>query len=554
MSQETERVVKLTEMFQELIDFSDWCYENNNGNYSKERANKNKYITRKFTRSNRSGITVDGRDFFWSYNQRLAGRKLWSKGFLNYENHNLVYDRSDEDHKKIRLEIFHDKDHEKEVLNEISNGKSSPTAVQVAELVEDFWDYLEQPDDSDLVARTITKLKKSKNLILHGAPGTGKSYLAKEIAARMIGINQNQLNDSEQFQFVQFHPSYDYTDFVEGLRPVVNDDSTVGFELQDGIFKDFVGQAIKANNVGTDNFDEVWEKLVQKVEDEAFISITNISGRGQFQIEMNSTGDGLVTRSYAGQYGQGEWIKGQNRFFSKEQLYNVYQGLPGVPKGGLDNYRKAIIRYMSQKLALKKYVSKETSRPKPYIFVIDEINRGEISKILGELFYAIDPEYRGKSGAVQTQYANLHGNTEKFYVPANVYLIGTMNDIDRSVDSFDFAMRRRFRFIEITAEQTISMWQGQLADEVLPEAKQRLIALNQQIVQTEDLNPNYQIGPSYFLKLPEVGNDFAILWSDYLEPLLAEYVRGGYDEEEKLLNLKNAYELRTIEGFDGDED
>lgn len=547
MNQDTSREVQLAEVFQEFVDFSDWCYENNNGDYSKERASQNKYIRGK-SKGKGTKIIIDGLHFTWMYNKPYGGKKMWRKGYVNYKLNNLVYDRNDERHKTIRFEIFHNHEKPTKVIKELTCGNSSPTHEQVDELVKSFWDYL----DGDLVARTIDKLKRSKNIILRGAPGTGKSYLAKEVAAQMIGIDEEDLAESEQFQFVQFHPSYDYTDFVEGLRPVVSEDETVGFELQDGIFKEFVSQAIKANNAGTDNFDMSWDKLVEILEDAGFITIPNLS-RGEFQIEMNSTGTGLTTRTYPEKYGQGQWISGKSRFFSKEQLYNIYRGLPGVPKGGQDSYRKAIVQYMYLNFGLKKYDPKESSQPVPYIFVIDEINRGEISKILGELFYSIDPSYRGKDGAVQTQYANLHANAEKFYVPSNVYIIGTMNDIDRSVDSFDFAMRRRFRFIEITAEQTLSMWQGQLAEEIIAEATQRITALNQQIALTEDLNANYQIGPSYFLKLPELGNDFAALWSDYLEPLLEEYVRGSYDEEIKLQNLKNAYELVASEGSDGDE-
>lgn len=156
------------------------------------------------------------------------------------------------------------------------------------------------------------------------------------------------------------------------------------------------------------------------------------------------------------------------------------------------------------------------------------------------MFFAIDPGYRGRDGEVATQYSNLHANpTEKFYIPENVYIIGTMNDIDRSVDSFDFAMRRRFRFVEIKADERLEMLES-LEDEALKnEAIQRMTALNQAIIDVEDLNRNYQIGASYFLKLKTLS--FDELWTDYLEPLLQEYVRGMYDEEERMIQFAEAY-------------
>ena len=141
---------------------------------------------------------------------------------------------------------------------------------------------------------------------------------------------------------------------------------------------------------------------------------------------------------------------------------------------------------------------------KKYVFIIDEINRGEISKIFGELFFALDPGYRGKAGEVTTQYANLHADpNEKFFIPENVYIIGTMNDIDRSVDSFDFAMRRRFRFVELKADERLEMLANLEDEELEEEAIRRMTALNKEIAQVEDLNENYQIGPAYFLKLKD---------------------------------------------------
>jgi hypothetical protein len=187
---------------------------------------------------------------------------------------------------------------------------------------------------------------------------------------------------------------------------------------------------------------------------------------------------------------------------------------------------------------------------KKYIFIIDEINRGEISKILGELFFSIDPGYRGKEGMVATHYSNMHANPdEKFYIPENVYIIGTMNDIDRSVDTFDFAMRRRFRFVEVKAEDTQDMLESLENEELKNEAVQRMDSLNAEIVKVEDLNENYQIGASYFLKLKALG--FNELWTDYLKPLLQDYVRGLYDEPGIMKRFAKAYGYE--EPSEGDE-
>jgi 5-methylcytosine-specific restriction endonuclease McrBC GTP-binding regulatory subunit McrB len=176
---------------------------------------------------------------------------------------------------------------------------------------------------------------------------------------------------------------------------------------------------------------------------------------------------------------------------------------------------------------------------KKYIFIIDEINRGEISKIFGELFFAIDPGYRGKAGEISTQYSNLHSDPdEKFYIPENVYIIGTMNDIDRSVDSFDFAMRRRFRFVELKADERTEML-SELEEEKKADAIRRMTALNREIANVEDLNENYQIGAAYFLKLKTLSAER--LWTDYIKPLLQEYIQGMYDEEGIMKKFAMAY-------------
>lgn len=133
----------------------------------------------------------------------------------------------------------------------------------------------------------------------------------------------------------------------------------------------------------------------------------------------------------------------------------------------------------------------------------------------------------------------MHGDQDyRFYIPDNVYIIGTMNDIDRSVDSFDFAMRRRFRFINIKANDNIGML-DELEPDKKNEARARMSDLNTEISKVEGLNDHYHIGAAYFLKLKDINED--ALWKDYLEPLLEDYVQGMPNEQEKLSTLKESY-------------
>ena len=312
-----------------------------------------------------------------------------------------------------------DFDLEGSLTNDIYKIQNRKTACKI---IEELTGDIVSEYDNLLLGECIELLMQNRNLILTGAPGTGKSYLAKQIASE-IG----------KYKFVQFHPSYDYTDFVEGLRPIQDKKGDIIFERKDGVFKKFCKEALNNKN---DNF----------------------------------------------------------------------------------------------------------------VFIIDEINRGEISKIFGELFFSVDAGYRGEKGKVLTQYANLIEDGDEFkdgfYIPENVYIIGTMNDIDRSVESMDFAMRRRFAWKEIKAEdtqETILKDLGDLKDETI----KRMNNLNEVIRNKEtNLSEAYCIGAAYFKKIKDYEGNFNKLWDNHLEGLLFEYTRGMQNQATILKGLKNAYDLK----------
>ena len=178
-----------------------------------------------------------------------------------------------------------------------------------------------------------------------------------------------------------------------------------------------------------------------------------------------------------------------------------------------------------------------------------------MAKIFGELFYCVDPGYRGKEGKINTQYQNLIKENNIFYsgffIPENVYIIGTMNDIDRSVESIDFAFRRRFTWAEVKAEDTQYMLDIELDKYLAEKAKRRMDNLNAAIWDEkenkgiEGLNEAYHIGASYFLKLKNYDGSqekrFESLWEYHIKGILQEYLRGSGNEA-KITELKAAYD------------
>ncbi|MBT0821764.1 McrB family protein [Campylobacter lari] len=324
------------------------------------------------------------------------------------------------------------------------NDKNQSVYYKLYEVAYSFANLCGKADikSSDLKG-FLELLRTHKNIIFHGIPGTGKTYT-------MVNNIKNLISNEEQMLITQFHPSFSYEDFIEGIKPAGIENGQLKLELKNGIFREFCDKAKKEE-----------KGFLEKLE------------KGNFNEALSDHG---------------------------------------------------------------------------YFFIADEINRAELSRVFGELLYAL--EYRGEKGKIKTQYASMRDD-EDFYVPENMFLLGTMNDLDKSIDSFDLALRRRFIWQEMTCDYDVI--KNEIYASNNEEYAQACKKLNDKI--SKDIGEKYQLGHSYFLKIEfkndEIkDSDMKKLFSNRFEALLKEYLRSEYNEKEIQTHLDNLKKLFVIEKND----
>ena len=377
------------------------------------------------------------------------------------------------------------------------------------------FETIESNMTNQAIKPTIIDLLHYKHqIILQGPPGTGKTREAKRIAKQLLGLNDNDsLEGNEQFKLIQFHPSYSYEDFVRGIVAKPNEEGDgIVYTAENKVLAEFAKKALKAfqEPIKWENFRDFLEK--EKKE-----------GREVYFDEGKELKYNFI------QNNELRYLSGRNHNLAGIPIEEFCQrNLDDKFDSFYKNYHKWGWKFITDYFI--KWAN-DFKRKKSYFLVIDEINRANLSTVLGELIYAL--EYRGES--VESMYAIDDDNS--FTLPPNLYIIGTMNTADRSVGHIDYAIRRRFAFVNVLPKELEGNFDKNLFKAVsklfIENYDEYINNTDTELKRAKTLSPEFKpedvwLGQSYFIqKKYSDGKDvpMSIRWEYEIKPILLEYIK-----------------------------
>ncbi|EAH4642215.1 McrB family protein [Campylobacter jejuni] len=484
--------------------------------------------------------------------------------YKNYVSKDMVkYLKTRGGEKEFKVEI---KNQKIEIIASINNIRkySSNRFLEYSVLGKNEVESYAKPLFEDILSNSnLSAIKQSENekilienqniplnQILYGPPGTGKTYHTIDKALEILGENLENRDEKKakfdeyvkngQIVFTTFHQSYGYEEFVEGIKPRIDskeNSKEVEYEIKDGIFKELCKKALDNYKVSLLTQEEFVksEDLENKIEifldelvdQQKFIEKIQSGG---FKLEEYNEKYRIITDdTNANLYLNLEIFK--TLLENKDKIINgrsIKQILNNKHRRQIDSYYFQLVKLFKEREQDYKVDNNPSEKPelKPYIIIIDEINRGNVSKIFGELITLIEPSKR--IGEKEELKVTLPYSGEKFGVPKNVYIIGTMNTADRSITSLDTALRRRFEFVEMMPDVSkLSMdCEGINLQELLKAINTRIEYL---------LDREKTIGHAFFVSVENL-EDLKKVFQNKIIPLLQEYFYNDYALINAVLN------------------